>query len=848
LRTRLQRAAGRGLTKFVGREREMDAMRHAAELAQGGRGQIVAAVGEPGLGKSRLFHEFKAKNQSGWMMLGAVSVSHGKASAYLPVIDLLHGYFHITADDDQRTRREKVNGRIITLDPALEDTRPHLFGLLGLVEGEDPLAQMDAQIRRQRTQEAVKRILLRESLNQPLMMELEDLQWIDDETQALLNLLADSIGTSKILLLVNYRPEYSHSWGSKTYYSQLRLDPLGKESTDEMLSTLLGTDANLAPLKRLIAEKTEGNPLFMEEIYLSFLEEGTLVRNGGVKLAKPLASLHIPPTVQGILASRIDRLAADEKDLLQTVAVIGTEFDLEVARALSGKSDDDLNRMLKALQLAEFIYEQPAAGAVEYTFKHALTHDVVYRSLLGERRRRLHERAGAVIESLFADNLDDHATELAHHFSQSGNPSKAVQYLTLAGKQALERAAFAESHTQLQQGLDWVSRIVDETERAKLELNLMLVLAQALRFLKGPASAEAAEAVHRAEELCERVGTDAEQFSILIVLRGFFLFSGNQEAALEKCRLALALAERTGDPQMLGTANAITANTLFATGRLTEALQLSRRALETARPSHERHRNFGVDPFEVFAGITEAVVLFHLGYPDQAQRGIREVLESARQTSSFLTTAIYLASVLYVGLKNPDRVLELVEPAVAEAEQAGLLFERARGSVALGWAVARQGNPDQGIAMILSARADMRATHAAVHQGFVTVQADALLSAARYDEAIAMVDETLAEPEFQYPIVVAALHRLKGEAILGRDPSAATEAETCFRKAIEITRDLSAKLVELRATTSLARLLRDTNRRDEGRAMLTYIYNWFTEGFDTADLKEAKALLDELTG
>jgi len=226
LRTRLQRAAGRGLTKFVGREREMESMHHAAELARGGRGQIVAAMAEAGTGKSRLVFEFKAKHQSDWMVLEAFSVSHGKSSAYLPVIDLLHNYFRIIADDDARTRREKVAGKITILERALEDTLPYQFGLLGIVEGEDSLAGTDAQVRKRRTLDAIKRILLRESLNQPLMVIFEDLHWIDDETQALLNLLADSIATSRILLLVNYRPEYSHQWGSKTYYTQLRLDPL----------------------------------------------------------------------------------------------------------------------------------------------------------------------------------------------------------------------------------------------------------------------------------------------------------------------------------------------------------------------------------------------------------------------------------------------------------------------------------------------------------------------------------------------------------------------------------------------------------------------------------------------
>jgi predicted ATPase len=365
LRTRFQRAAARGYTKFAGRQREMETMKHAAELAKAGHGQIVAVVGEAGVGKSRLFHKFKATNQFGWMVLEAFSVSHGKATAYLPVIELLHGYFRIATEDDQRTRREKVNGRIVTLDPALEDGRPYLFGLLGLIEGDDPLARMDGQIRRRRTQDAIKRILLRESLNQPLMLVFEDLHQIDDETQALLNLLADSIGTSRVLLLVNYRPDYSHSWGGKTYYTQVRLDPLGKETADEMLSTLLGNDESVAPLKRLIAEKSEGNPLFMEEIYQALIEEGVLVRNGAVKITRPLNALKIPTTVQAILATRIDRLPPEQKDLLETVAVIGKDFRLGLVGKVVARPQEELEETLAQLQLGEFIYEQPAAGDIE---------------------------------------------------------------------------------------------------------------------------------------------------------------------------------------------------------------------------------------------------------------------------------------------------------------------------------------------------------------------------------------------------------------------------------------------------------------------------------------------------
>ena len=278
LRSRLQRAAARGLTRFVGRDREMDALKHALEQAQAGHGQIVAAMADPGVGKSRLFYEFKATSQYGCMVLEAYSVSHGKASSYVPVIELLHNYFRIAADDDPRQRRQKVIGKLLELDRSLEDVLPYLFALLGLQDVDVPMARMDAQIRRRRTQEGLRRIFIRESLQQPLIMIFEDLHWIDAETQGVLNLLADSIANARILLLVNYRPEYHHEWGQRTHYAQLRLDPLGKESAEEMLDALLSTSlarsvagegkrgdepragegADLATLKRFILDRTQG--------------------------------------------------------------------------------------------------------------------------------------------------------------------------------------------------------------------------------------------------------------------------------------------------------------------------------------------------------------------------------------------------------------------------------------------------------------------------------------------------------------------------------------------------------------------------------------------------------------
>ena len=293
-------------------------------MARAGHGQIVAVMGEPGVGKSRLCYEFKLISQGECLVLDAFSVSHGKAYPYLPLIELFKDYFQIVPQDDERRRREKVGGKVLMLERSLEDTLPYLFSLLGISEPGSSLQQMDPQIRRRRTFEAVKRLLFRESLNQPLFLLFEDLHWVDSETQAFLDILTESVASARILLLVTYRPEYRHSWGSKTYYTQLRLDPLGREDAQEMLSALLGNGARLTPLRKLILDKTEGNPFFMEEVVQALAEERVLVgERGNYRLEKPSTELHIPPTVQGTLAARIDRLGGEEKGLLQTLAVIG---------------------------------------------------------------------------------------------------------------------------------------------------------------------------------------------------------------------------------------------------------------------------------------------------------------------------------------------------------------------------------------------------------------------------------------------------------------------------------------------------------------------------------------------
>ncbi|MGB9380897.1 adenylate/guanylate cyclase domain-containing protein [Candidatus Binatus sp.] len=853
LRTRLQRSAGRGLTKFVGREREMDAMRNASQLTRVGRGQIVAAMAEAGTGKSRLFFEFKAKHQSGWMVLETFSVSHGKASAYLPTLELLHGYFRITSDDDVRTRREKVNGKVLTLDRSLEDTLPYLFALLGIIEGDDPLAQMDGQVRRRRTLDAIKRILLRESLNQPLMVIFEDLHWIDDETQAFLNLLADSIGTAKILLLVNYRPEYSHQWGSKTYYTQLRLDPLGIESADEMLSAMLGDSEQLAALKKLITEKTEGNPFFMEETVQVLFDENALVRDGGVvKLTRSLAELKIPPTVQAILAARIDRLPQDAKDLLQTLAVIGREFPLSLIRAVVSIPDDETRRLLDVLQLGEFIYEQPAIGDSEYTFKHALTQEVSYNSVLMERRRQLHGRIGAALEGLYTNSIDDHLDELAHHYGRSGNSAKALDYLESAGLRAVRRLAYGEAMRNLAAALELLERTPSSPERDRREFALQTSLGPALMATKGWAAPETERAYLRAERLAETGATPEQQFALLVGLFGLLYVGGNLSGARERQKPIWDFVDRHPDPVFLLEAIhhdwsvALSAGELEAAQRHVErGLKLFESKLRSvAVPLYTAHHP------AVCGYAWDAQLSWLRGRPDAARRCAERAVSLANELGDSMSAAfaLYEKALVHRMMLEPKLALEIAGAAINTAEDVGFLYVLRHARVVKGWALTELGRAEEGIGQI---REETDALSANREELWLTLSlatlADACLRAGRIEHGLKAIGDALDLVRRSGECFwEAEINRLRGELLLGQSPSDPALARASVEHAIEKARQQGAKSLELRATTSLARMLMSTDRRDEARAMLAGIYNWFTEGFDTADLKDAKALLEEL--
>ena len=722
-----------------------------------------------------------------------------------------------------------------------------MMGLLGIQEAPDPLAQMDPQVRRLRTLEAIKRIIFRDSLEHTLVVIFEDLHWIDAETQALLDLLADAVAAARLLLLVNYRPEYRHEWSGRGHYLQLRLDPMGGENAAAMLSGLLGEGEELQALERPIAERTGGNPFFIEEMVQALFEQGILARNGAVKLVRPLAQAHLPVTVQGLLASRIDRLPVEQKELLQTLAVIGRESPLGLIKRVASTTDAQLGRMLAGLQTLEFIYEQPALTGAEYIFKHALTQEVAYNSLLMERRKLLHERAGQALESMFAEQLDDHLGELAHHYSRSDSVIKAVEYLGRAGQQALQRSAHAAAISSLNAAIGLLQRLPNSPERVQQELRLQLALGPALIAVKGWAAPEVERVFTHARELCERLGDPPELLPALVGLWAGYYLQGELLKAGELAEQLLRRAQGANNPTLLLYAHLALGDTSFSMGEWL----LARDHLGVAISLYDRERPMWIG-FDTGVNCLSymALTLWTLGYPDLALKRGNEAVALAQELSHPLSLAFAEGPVGYLRQyrREARAAQETAEHLVALSAEHGFTHWLAQATITRGWAMAEQGHGEEGIAQIREGLALFRAIgNEALRPHALCLLAEACKETGRFDDGLNALTEAMAAAE-EHGIrhYEAEMHRLKGELLLSQDHSKAKEAQNCFQGAIEIARNQSAKSLELRAAMSLARLLAKEGRVDEARAMLAEIYGWFTEGFDTADLRDAKALLDEL--
>jgi class 3 adenylate cyclase/predicted ATPase len=845
LQGHFQVAVKRGLGKLVGRRHEIEEIGRALELTRTGRGQIVAVIGEPGVGKSRLLHQFKQARPSDCLMLEAAGFPHGAGVPYHLVIELLRNYFGLFPEDSQQQRWEKVERKVA--EHGLQDTLPYLCALLGLPW--DAIDQeSDPGLRRRRIVEAVKRLMLMESRKQPLLLVVEDLHWLDRESLLFLSVLSSSIATAHILGLVSFRPEFRHEFGNRSYYKQIHLSPLDADETREMLQSRLGPRSVLPELEQFVVLKSGGNPLFIEEILQALFDQSVLVRGDSAKLGRPLSEIRIPATVQGILAARMDRLAAEQKDLLQAMAVIGRRSPLRLLKRVVSWPDKQLEQVLGRLQFLEFINEQPTTFGPEYVFKHALTQDVAYNSLLREQRAVRHESAGRAIETLYADWLEDQLEELAHHYGLSSNSGKAVQYLHLAGRQALARSALANGISHLTHALALLETPEAAGEQARQELQVRLLLGPALMASEGYASPKVEQVYSRARELCAVVGDPPQLCAVLYGLFGIHNTRGSYETANDLALEMVMLADNLKDPVLLVLALSSAGQTQFLLGELGGSHGQFERTAGLYNRERQRELTLlaGFD-CGIAAMAWDSLAMWMLGYPDRALSGVDRAAALARESGhrhSLIYTLSFRAWLCHFR-REWQAALEQAQTVGALADEHGFPLWKLWATTLGGAAMVEAGQTHEGREQLLGGVEAMRAAGARITMTqTLSLVAQAHARCADLCQAMAAIEEALGAAETSGErYYLAELNRVRGELLLMSQPSNNPEAEQSFRRSIELARRQDARSWELRATTSLARLLKRQGQTEEARHLLGKIFNWFSEGFHTADLADAKALL-----
>jgi class 3 adenylate cyclase/tetratricopeptide (TPR) repeat protein len=849
---RLQAAVTRGLTRFVGRDQELAALTQALAQAGRGQGQLMALLGEAGVGKSRLVYELVHSHRTqGWRVLESASVSYGRATPYFLVIDLLKRYGHVEDTDDIRTMRAKLTGQVLTLDESLQDTLPALLVLLNALPDDSPFRQLDPAQRRQRTLTALKRVLLRESQVQPLLLVFEDLHWIDTETQALLDSLVESLPTARLLLLVNYRPEYQHGWGSKTYYTQLRLDPLPPASAEAFLAALLGDDVSLAPLAPLLIARTQGNPFFLEESVRTLVETGILVDTpGAYQLVQPLQGMPVPATVQAVLAARIDRLALEDKRLLQTAAVIGNEVPLPLLQAIVELPEVALHRGLAHLQAAEFLYETRLFPKPEYTFTHALTHEVAYSSLLLERRRVLHARIVEALEVLAEDRLTEQVERLAYHALRGEAWDKALTYCRQAGDKAMARSAHREAVESFEQALSALPHLPETHATRGQAVDLRLALRSAL-FPSGDTGRILA-CLREAEALAEALDDPRRLGQVCRFLAVHFQGRGEFDQAIVTAQRILALATASGDVVLHALANQSLGISYLSQGDYRRAIDCFSQTV-AALDGVRRRERFGQFYFPaVQSRATLALCYADVGaFPEGralGEEGLRIAEEVAHPGS--LMFALWGSGQLFLRQGDLPRALPRLERAMGLCQDAALTAFFPTVATTLGQAYTLAGRVAEAVPLLTEALEQTRAMALVVNQVFCHFSlGEASMVAGRLTEAHALAERALAlAHEYQQRIGQACALRLLGDIAARREPQEIESAEAHYRQALALADDLGMRPLQAHCHHGLGTLHAAVGQREQARTALTTAIQLYRAMEMTFWLPQAEAALAQVEG
>jgi class 3 adenylate cyclase/tetratricopeptide (TPR) repeat protein len=850
--TRLDALGATGLTPLVGRATELQLLEERWSQVLGGRGQVVLVSGEPGIGKSRLVRALTehAAEQQAWLTPCRASPYHQDTALY-PFIDLFERVvLRSEPPGGPADKVRKLEGFLVQNGLSLAEAMPPLCALLSIPPpAEYAVEDLPPDQQKQRTMQALQTILFQRAVQQPVLFVVEDLHWIDPTTVELLTVLVERIHTAPILAVFTYRPDFHPPWSKGPNVTEADLNRLAPSEAAELTRRVAHGKPLPDAIVQEVVSKTDGVPLFVEELTKMLLESGLLAEGtDGYALTAPLPPLAIPNTLHDSLMARLDRLSA-VKGLAQLGATIGREFTYPLLRAVAPWDEHVLRDGLAQLVDAEFLHQQGTLPNATYRFKHALIQDASYQSLLKSTRQQHHQRIANTMEASFPEIGANQPELLAHHYTEAGLTEQAIPYWEAAGRRALRRYANHEAANHATRGLELLKTLPKTPGSVERELSLLLVLGPSQSFVDGPQSVEHIYA--RARELARHVGGTPELFPALAGLAYAQIVRGHLPQARALADEFLELAEPQQDALILAAGHSMLAYAAWWQGDFVDVRDHSRMGLELYNP--DQHRA-GIAAYNqnpgIICGYLTALSSWVLGYPTQASRAMEQTLAHARELQhpySFGLTLLFSAQ-LFQLRREPGPARARAQEAIAVSAEHGLHAVELWCLLPRGWAAVQRGDAAAGIADIREAMDRRRAAGiGAVWPWFLALLADAHGALDQFDAAFGALDEALQwVRDNDERLYAAEAHRIKGELLLRQPTPDQIAAERCFEQALNIARDAEAKSWELRAATSMARMWLQDSRFDDARALLAPAYDWFTEGFDTADLQDAKALLERL--
>jgi class 3 adenylate cyclase/predicted ATPase len=850
--SRFEAQHGLALTPIVGREEELELLLRRWQQAKAGEGSVVLISGEPGIGKSHIVQTLVERlGAEPYTRLRQFCSPRHQDTALYPSIAQLERAAGFRRDDTAAQRLAKLEAVLAQATNDLSEAVPLLAGLLSIPTGDRyPALDLTPQKRKEKTLKALMAQVEGLAARQPVLMVIEDAHWIDPSSLELLDLTVDRVPTLAVLLIITYRPEFAPPWIGRSHITPMVLNRLPRRQRTEMVARVTGGKALPKEIADQIVDRTDGIPLFIEELTKAVVESGVLADAGDrYTLAGPSAPLAIPETLHASLLARLDRLAP-VREVAQISATLGRQFSHELISAVAAMPQSQLDDALAQLVRAELIFRRGTPPDAEYTFKHALVRDAAYSTVLRSRRQQLHARTAATLEAQFSEVVEPEL--LAYHYTEAGRLEQAVDYWLKAGQRAMQRSAHIEAERHLRKGLEVLAGLPETASRFGREIALQNALGVCLMPTRGFGNPEVAAAFARGAELAER-SDDAHGLFVSLRGRGQYHFiSGDVRAARDDTQRVMALAERMGDHDCLIEAHHLAWSTFCFTGELAAAQRHFEEGIALYQRERDHHLTYtysGHDPGVCGRGFA-AMVLALLGYGESAQARADDALALADALAHpfTVTIALQLVAGLHLTLREPDALRAVAERLIGYASDMGLRPMVPMAKYFSGEALTHQGEIVEGIAQMRESLAELRAMGSKnAIPGFLAFLADALGRSGNTDEGLAAVEEALKIADaggerFGLP----EIHRVKGQLLLARPASDKDAAEAAYHEAIAVARGQHARLLELRASTSLARLWRDQGKRSEARDLLAPIYGWFSEGFDTPDLKEAKALLDEL--